>query len=300
MMSSKILYICIFLLAICISYIIIIKTYFRQKNNDYICYNFLKKMINDVSEGNNFMNYGLWFNNTETLMDANENLVNFVFNKSGLQNKKNMNILDISCGYGQQDIEWSKKLDNSCKITAIDISEEQINYASSKKTNITFDVCDAKDICFKYKNELFDVIFSLEAAFHYQNREQFFKNVNELLTYEGQFIITDIMLKNNYNETNLLNKLFIYFFSDFLCIPKQNLISVSEWDKQLASNFIIEESIDLTENTFKPYYTHFMNTYIKNKNLPEFIGNMLTSFFCRYQPFSYKIVVCRKRLDNIL
>ena len=43
-----------------------------------------------------------------------------------------------------------------------------------------------------------------------------------------------------------------------------------------------------------------MNTYIKNKNLPEFIGNMLTSFFCRYQPFSYKIVVCRKRLDNIL
>lgn len=300
MFGSKLLYMFIFLIAICISYVIIIKKYFRLKNNDYICYNFLKKMINNVSEGNNFMNYGLWFDNTVTLIDANQNLVNFVFNKSELQNKKNMNILDISCGYGQQDIEWSKKLDKSCKIKAIDISEEQINYASSINTNIEFDVCDVKDICSKYKNELFDVIFSLEAAFHYQNREQFLKNVNELLTFEGKFIITDIMLKNNYNEINLLDKLFIYFFSDFLCIPNQNLISVNEWDKQLESNFIIEESIDLTENTFKPYYIHFINTYIKNNNLPQFIGNILASFFCKNQPFSYKIVVCRKRLDNIL
>jgi ubiquinone/menaquinone biosynthesis C-methylase UbiE len=256
-------------------------------------------MINVVSEGNDFMNYGLWFDNTETLLDANKNLVNFVFSKSELKHKKNMKILDVGCGYGEQDIEWSKKIDKSCEIKAIDISEEQINYAISKKSDIMFEICDVKDICLKYKDELFDVIFSLESAFHYQDREQFFKNANHLLNCGGKFIITDIMLKKDYNETTLIDKFFIYFFSDFLYIPKQNLISDNEWDKQLSSNFIIEESINITDKTFKPYYTYFMNSYIQNKKLPQFVGNMLTSFFCQIQPFSYKIVVCRKRLNNV-
>ena len=52
------------------------------------------------------------------------------------------------------------------------------------------------------------------------------------------------MLQNNYNENSLNNKLFIYFFSDFLHIPKQNLISADEWDNQLASVFDVDEIID--------------------------------------------------------
>ncbi len=256
-------------------------------------------MINEVSEGNNFMNYGLWNDETNTLIDANMNLSNFVFNKSGLEHKQNMKILDIGCGYGQQDIEWYKKLNNSCLLTAIDISEEQINYAKTQNSKIIFEVCDVKNISEKYNNKLFDVIFSLESAFHYPNRESFFKDANKLLNYDGKFIITDIMLQNNYNDNTLLNKLFMYFFSDFLYIPKQNLISSAEWCNQLHSNFIVDEIIDITENTFDPYYNYFMKMYIKKKNLPEYFGNLLSSFFCTNQPFSYKIAVCRKK-DNIL
>jgi len=298
-MISTILYICIFLILIYIIYSIIIRQYFRKKNYDCISYNFLKGMINEVSEGNNFMNYGLWNHDTKTLIEANNNLVNFVFDKSVLENKQNMTILDVGCGYGQQDIEWYKKLHKSCLLTAIDISEEQINYAKSKNTNIMFEVCDVKNIYEKYKNNLFDVIFSLESAFHYPNREAFFKDANKLLNYEGKFIITDIMLQNNYSDNNLINKLFIYFFSDFLYIPKQNLISSMEWCNQLHSNFIVEEIIDITKHTFDPYYDYFMKMYIKKKNLPQYFGNFLSSFFCTNQPFSYKIARCRKK-DNTL
>ena len=59
-MISKIVCICIFLILIYIIYSIIIRRYFRKKNYDCISYNFLKGMINEVSEGNSFMNYGLW------------------------------------------------------------------------------------------------------------------------------------------------------------------------------------------------------------------------------------------------
>lgn len=288
-------YILLFLLVVILSYFIIINTYFRKKN-DIISYNFLKTFINYVSANNNFMNYGLWMDNTNNLIDANKNLVNFVFNKSGLENKINMNILDVGCGYGAQDIEWLSRLDRTCNIKAFDISEEQITNALSKNSNVLFEVCDVKNMYYKYGNELFDVIFSVESAFHYPERNLFFENSNNLLKPDGKFIITDIMLTKNYNEYDTITQLFIYFFSDFLYIPKQNLISVAEWDANISSHFIIEESINISEKTFKPYYSHFLTTYIQKKGLPPYMASALCSFFCKHQPFSYKVAVCRKKI----
>jgi cyclopropane fatty-acyl-phospholipid synthase-like methyltransferase len=278
------------------AYKMTINHYFRNQNR--ISYDYVKdNFINNVSEGNNYMNYGLWLDDTKTLMEANNTLIDFAFIKSGLQHKKHMEVLDVGCGYGEQDIQWFKKMDNSCTINAIDISEEQIKHAIGRNSssNIVFEVCDVKNIHLKYNNHLFDVIFSIESAFHYPNRKQFFENANDLLKPDGRFIITDIMLQTDYNENSWNNKLFIYFFSDFLHIPTQNLISADEWDKQLASAFVVEEIIDVTEKTFGPYYIHFMHTYVKNKNLPQFVGNALSSFFCNNQPFSYRIAICNKK-----
>ena len=104
------------------------------------------------------------------------------------------------------------------------------------------------------------------------------------------------MLQNEYSENTWKNKLFVYFFSDFLNIPAQNLISADEWDKQLAAVFDVDEIIDVTEKTFGPYYVHFMHTYVKNKRLPQGFANALSSFFCNTQPFSYKIAICKKKM----
>ena len=146
----------------------------------------------------------------------------------------------------------------------------------------------------KYDNQLFDVIISLESAFHYDDRPKFFNNVNKLLNLDGKFVIADIMLKNNYSP-DMVTNIFIQLFSDFLHIPKQNLISADDWDKQLYNEFTVVELLDITDQTFEPYYKHFMNTYAKNNNLPLFIGRILSDFFCSVQPFSYKVAVCKKK-----
>jgi cyclopropane fatty-acyl-phospholipid synthase-like methyltransferase len=238
------------------------------------------------------MNYGLWDDTTTTMIDANKKLIQFVFDKGNLNNK-NLSILDVGCGYGEQDIEWSTHLDPTSTLKAIDISDKQIYAAMEKNSNVTFDICDAEYIGLKYKHELFDRITSVESAFHYPNRKHFFNQVNSLLKPNGKFIITDIMLTNNNSK---INRLFLYIFSDFLCIPKQNLISADEWDQQLASELNVEESIDITEKTFKPYYTNFMTNYAKNKNWSTWVSNTLISFFCSNQPFIYKVVVCSKKI----
>ena len=280
-----------------IGYKAIIRIYFTNKNG--ICYNtFLKHFIHSVSENNYFMNYGLWDPNHTTLHDANQHLVDFVFSKTELSKKENQNILDVGCGYGHQDIAWKKQLDPTCKLTAVDISEEQINHAKEQNkthnTNIDFDVCDALHIDTKYNNQIFDAILSLESAFHYHNRPKFLNHVSKLLHSDGKFVITDIMLKNNYSS-DMATNLFIQMFSDFLHIPKQNLITSDEWDKQLYNEFTVVELLDITDQTFGPYYGYFMNTYSKNNCLPSFMGKMLSDFFCSVQPFAYKVAVCKKK-----
>jgi cyclopropane fatty-acyl-phospholipid synthase-like methyltransferase len=300
-------------LVVC-AYRMMIKHYFRNfRDQSVVSYDYMKDtFINSVSQDNHYMNYGLWMDATKSLMEANTNLVEFAFNKSGLQHKKHTTVLDVGCGYGEQDIQWIKRMDDSCTIHAIDISEAQIKHAIERNRhvndshndnrgrdgNLVFEVCDVKNIGLKYSHRAFDVIFSIESAFHYPNRKQFFEHANDLLTPDGRFIITDIMLQTEYSENSWNNKLFMYFFSDFFHIPAQNLISAEEWDKQLASAFVVEEVIDVTEKTFGPYYMHFMHTYIKNKKLPQFVGSALGSFFCNNQPFAYKIAICKKKMIN--
>lgn len=277
----------IYFLFICIlCFLIISKTYsfiinhYLTKNNQ-ISYHYLSKLIRQVSKDNYFMNYGLW-NEGDDLMKANQNLIQFIFDKTDLLNKKNKKILDIGCGYGVQDYEWSKLLDKSCTLIAIDISEEQIKHAiKHNQTKTIFEVGDALQI--DKMNQKYNVIISLESAFHYSDRPLFFKKVKQCL--KGRFVISDIMLSNSV-DSSYATTLFIKLFSDFLHIPKQNLITEEEWTRQLSKEFTIIESHDITDKTFNPYYTHFMNTYF------GYFSPFFINIFCNIQPFMYKVVIC--------
>ena len=290
-------YIIALILKLCILFLVyntILYTYFVK--NDTISYDiFLNHFIHTVSKDNYFMNYGLWDSTHTTLIQANQNLVDFVFEKTELVDKKDMNILDVGCGYGQQDIVWSSKLDKTCEITAIDISETQIQHAKEKNKaiNVTFEIGDALTLDEIYNDNSFDTVISLESAFHYSDRPKFFKNVNTILKPTGRFVITDITLKDDYTPS-FVSDIFIKIFSDFLHVPSQNLIKAREWESQLSSHFKIVESIDITEKTFNPYYSHFFKEYILNMNLPKCISTMLTNYFQSVQPFSYKVAVLVK------
>ena len=66
------------------------------------------------------MNYGYWLSNMDDIETANKNLCDLIYNE--IMDKDN--ILDIGCGYGEQDFYW-KEL-GAKNITAIDISKKSI------------------------------------------------------------------------------------------------------------------------------------------------------------------------------
>ena len=271
------------------------------KDNELSYDYYMNHFIQIVSKNNYFMNYGLWDETTANLREANENLIQFILEKLTPHVKKGTHILDVGCGYGEQDIVWSKKTDSTAKITAIDISDGQIGFANQLKQKegistekLAFEVCNALNIHEKYRAAEFDVVLSLESAFHYSERPKFFKNAKTVLKPEGIFIIGDIMLKNDY-QSSLVNDLFIKIFADILHIPKENLIRVDEWKKNIVdAGFEISEYNDITSQTFIPYYKHFFYTYMKNKYMPSMFAFALNTLFYNTQPFTYVVAVCKK------
>ena len=316
--------------------------------NDTIVYDyFLKHFIQIVSQDNYFMNYGLWDNDHRDLHSANKNLANFVFGKACIE-KKNVKILDVGCGYGEQDMLWTNEMTTNemttnemttnemttnemtvnemttnemttnemtanemttnemttnatemkekSHITAVDISETQISEAIERRNQrdisdkqLTFEVCDAMKLDEKYSSGQFDVVFSLESAFHYSDRPKFFANVNSVLKENGVFVISDILLNKDYKQS-IINDLFLKIYSDFLHIPKQNLIDADKWKQQVKdAGFELVEYNDITAQTFGPYYKHFMHTYFKNKNLPSWMADIADNLFQNIQPFTYTV-----------
>lgn len=273
-------------------YYIIIHTYFRQSGKT-ISYNwFLTHCIQFVSHDNNyFMNYGLWESTTTTLEDANKNLVSYMWQKADVSGVAN--ILDVGCGYGEQDKVWSRQLSEGSKLTAIDLATEQILFAMKDNDNssLHYEIGDAMKIDEQFGDQLFDVILSLESAFHYSDRPRFFKNVNGLLKPGGKFVISDIVIKKG-GVNDVLTKFVLKLFVDFLHIPEANLITSDEWESQLKEHLKVVEVNDFTEKTFTPYYTYFMTQYARRMRCP--FDTQLVAFFCKYQPFEYKVAICTK------
>lgn len=289
-------FIMILLFGLILTYQFLLETFFTFKgmpNYDYL----LKYGIQIASKENYFMNYGYW-KSADTMVQANKELVSFFLDKADIKDKENLHVLDVGCGYGEQDFHWMKSLHPSCRITAVDIADRQIQKAKEKledchwKDRLTFEKADA--CLLPYKENTFTHIFSLESAFHYPKREQFFKDTHRLLQEKGTFVICDIMLQDSYKDS-IFTRSLLKFFSDILTIPKENLISTSEWEKQIISaGFKIITNNDITDLTFEPYYQYFFENWFKNLYLPHWFANPFQYFFCSTQPFAYRLVVCKK------
>ena len=309
-MNNRIIYLIIPIILILVLillknyYYSIINKYCRNSENNIIYDYYLKNCIQVVSEKNYYMNYGFWDNTNITLNKANKNLCNFIYEKGKLNECDKFTILDVGCGYGVQDVLWCKKISNTSNLIAVDISKKQIKYANKKlrkyaklqkniKNKLQYIECDAHNLLDKFTKNKFNRIISLESAFHYNNRPKFFKNVSNLLTNDGIFVISDIVVKNNNNS--LLQKLFIKIASDFLCIPEKNLITFDKWKNEIEnSDLCIIETYNITDKTFNSYYNYFFKTYIKNKNLPAILYSILYNIFNTIQPFDYIVAVCKK------
>lgn len=166
---------------------------------------YLKFLKDDLSA----YSCGFWFNESDTLNDAQYNKVNTIILK--MAPSPGDKILDIGCGWGK--IANYVANETGCTVTGITISDEQAkfatnNYDNSKVNILNMDYRKLHDIANDVNANVhkYDAIYSIGMFEHVrcENYDAFFQSVKKCLKPGGRFVLHTIIYLAKLN-TSLSN-----------------------------------------------------------------------------------------------
>jgi len=165
-------------------------------------------------EGSGYSNYGYWNEGTACPREAADNLVDRLIEKVP---EKAGQVLDVACGAGGTTRRLAQRFGAS-NVTAINISSYQLERTSKAAPGVNTLLMSATNLSFAPAS--FDVIVCVEAAFHFDTREQFFRQAYRVLKPGGHLVLSDVLLAADVPA--------VY------PVPVANLISASTYKSQLS------------------------------------------------------------------
>lgn len=203
---------------------------------------------NNLGQDTRFLNLGYW-RNAQNYDQACRDLALLLAQKADLQ--ADQNVLDVGCGFGEQDQLWMQAFAPR-SITAINITPGQIEIAkqNNRFENIQYQVASATDLPFEPTQ--FDTILALESAFHFDRREDFFKQAWKVLKPGGKLVLADVYPYQN--AKGWLNWLKIWWISGLWQVPLSNHYDLSVCQSKLkAIGFEAIEIEDISEDVWIPF-----------------------------------------------
>lgn len=158
------------------------------------------KHLNEALKRYNYeytmLHYPYFRNDSDSLLQGQKNLTDHCI--SLLKPLENKEVLEVGCGNGTQCMYIMERC-NPLNITGVDLDPSNIEIANTEKErrqlkNISFYLGDAQTLTM-IKDKSVDVVFNIESALHYPDKDAFLKQVHRVLKPGGQFVITDILTK---------------------------------------------------------------------------------------------------------
>jgi ubiquinone/menaquinone biosynthesis C-methylase UbiE len=147
-------------------------------------------LVDEYCDYSGFHNYGYWTPQTRSQREASEKLVDELV---GFFPSTKGNILDVACGMGASTRRLLRQYPAS-RVTGINISEKQLATCRQKAPGCRFLNMDATDL--KFPDDSFDNVLCVEAAFHFDTRENFLREAYRVMKPGAGLALSDILARS--------------------------------------------------------------------------------------------------------
>lgn len=251
------------------------KEYYQDMNYD---------IVPGLNGKNNarWMNVGYW-KHAVYYNQACENLAKLL--SSAGKFTESDTLLDVGCGSGEQDFFWSRKYPG-ISITAMDLLEKHIEEAiqrqdSEEAGRIRFISGTASSLPFE--KESFHKVSALDCAYHFETREDFFREAYRVLKCGGVFTATDMLPGKRDRRKFFWQK----NWREGLFIPEENMYNIDFYIKKLkAAGFSQVKVKHIGQEVFSGLAWYFLFRFLRPKKpinkIRVHIGK--PSFLSRFYP----------------
>jgi len=249
-----------------------------------------------VMDNKEFLNLG--FHNSEKNInhptEAQKQLVLEVV-KSG-DFKPNQSILDVGCGLGGPARLVASTFQT--KVTGIDVYTHHIEQATENAITDQVEIKFGSSLDMPFSNDTFDGAYSIESAFHYENKKRFLSESYRVLKQGGKLVVADI-LKNHNAKNKWVTRAIqggigspnLYDVDLYRRTASEvglELIQVRDISKQVRNT--LPMWIKFCKKKSNKLYQHYgLKTY------PMMVGFIIEFYLiCSHPSFSYQIMVFKK------
>jgi ubiquinone/menaquinone biosynthesis C-methylase UbiE len=235
-------------------------------------YRHLNEALRRYNDEYTMLHYPYFKDESDSLLQGQKNLTDYCI--SLLKPLNGKEVLEIGCGNGTQCHYINEKC-NPLNITGVDLDPTNIGIANAEKDrrnlkNTCFYLGDAQALTM-INDKSVDVVFNVESAFHYPDKESFLHHVHRVLKPGGQFVITDILTKKG--KGTGIRKMWKRSM-------KINNWQKCQYDKGLAAaNLKVEHTEDITGDVIRAF-KNWPNWFRQMKK-QNFLNDSLFKFYYR-------------------